>query len=178
MRRIVLIFGSISGIVLVLMMFLTMPLMGENVDFDSGEWLGYISMIVALSTIFIGIKSYRDKELAGHIRFGKAFQVGILITLVTAAFYVAGWMLYLHTSDSNFMDTYYQHSVEKIKASDLPEAEISAKIADMENFKVLYKNPFVQIGVTFMEIFPVGLLITLISAAILRKKPEHQEPSR
>lgn len=173
MRRIVLIFGSISGLVLVLMMFLTMLLMGENVDFDSGEWLGYITMIVALSTVFIGIKSYRDKESAGRISFGKAFQVGTLITLVASVFYVAGWMIYLNTSGSNFMDSYYQHSVEKIKTSGQPEAEISAKIAEMENFKELYKSPLVQIGVTFLEIFPVGLLITLISAAILKKKPEN-----
>ncbi|MFQ5708527.1 MAG: DUF4199 domain-containing protein [bacterium] len=85
MRRIVLIFGSISGLVLVLMMFLTTPLFGKNVDYDKAEWLGYISMIVALSTIFIGIKSYRDKESAGKINFGKAFPVGLLISLISAA---------------------------------------------------------------------------------------------
>ncbi len=170
MRRYTLIFGSIAGVVLVLMMFLTMPFLGEDIDYDTAEWLGYISMIVALSAIFIGIKSYRDKESAGLISFGKAFKVGLFITLVASVFYVAGWILYINTAGTNFMDSYYQHSVEKIKTSNDPETEIQAKIADMEKWRELYKNPLIQIGVTFIEIFPVGLLITLISATILKKK--------
>lgn len=172
MRRYALIFGSIAGFVLVLMMFLTMPFFGENVDYDTAEWLGYISMIVALSAIFIGIKSYRDKESAGVISFGKAFKVGLFITLVASTFYVAGWMLYVNTSGTNFMASYYEHSVEKIKSSGDSETEIQVKIADMEKWRELYKNPLIQIGVTFSEIFPVGLLITIISAAILKKKQE------
>ncbi len=174
MRRYALIFGSIAGVVLVLMMFLTMPFLGEDIDYDTAEWLGYISMIVALSAIFIGIKSYRDKESAGLISFGKAFKVGLFITLVASVFYVAGWILYINTAGTNFMDSYYQHSVEKIKTSNDPETEIQAKIADMEKWRELYKNPLIQIGVTFIEIFPVGLLITLISAAILKKKNPQQ----
>jgi len=152
------------------MMFLTMPFLGEDIDYDTAEWLGYISMIVALSAIFIGIKSYRDKESAGLISFGKAFKVGLFITLVASVFYVAGWILYINTAGTNFMDSYYQHSVEKIKTSNDPETEIQAKIADMEKWRELYKNPLIQIGLTFIEIFPVGLLITIISATILKKK--------
>ena len=170
MRRYALIFGTIAGVVLVLMMFLTMPFLGEDIDYDTAEWLGYISMIVALSAIFIGIKSYRDKESAGLISFSKAFKVGLFITLVASVFYVAGWILYINTAGTNFMDSYYQHSVEKIKTSNDPETEIQAKIADMEKWRELYKNPLIQIGVTFIEIFPVGLLITIISATILKKK--------
>ncbi len=170
MRRYALIFGSIAGFVLVLMMFLTMPFFGENVYYETAEWLGYISMIIALSTIFIGIKSYRDKESAGVISFGKAFKVGLFITLVASTFYVAGWMLYVNTSGTNFMDDYYEQNVEKIKTSGDSETEIQAKIVDMEKWRELYKNPLIQIGFTFLEIFPVGLLITLISAAILKKK--------
>ena len=170
MRRYALIFGTIAGVVLVIMMFLTMPFLGEDVDYDTAEWLGYISMIVALSAIFIGIKSYRDKESAGLISFGKAFKVGLFITLVASVFYVAGWILYINTAGTNFMDSYYQHSVEKIKTSNDPETEIQAKIADMEKWRELYKNPLIQIGLTFIEIFPVGLLITIISATILKKK--------
>ncbi len=139
-------------------------------------------MIVALSTIFIGIKSYRDKESAGFISFGKAFKVGLFITLIASAFYVAAWMLYLNTSDTNFMDTYYQQNIEKIKTSSGSEAEVQAKIADIKKSQELYKNnPLIQIGFTFLEIFPVGLLITIICAAILKrnkKKPHNHEVTR
>lgn len=172
MRRYVLIMGSISGLILIVMMFLTAPFFGEEIDFDSAQWLGYISMIVALSTIFIGIKSYRDKEAGGFIGFGRAFQVGLYITLVASVLYVAGWMVYANTAGAGFMDSYFEYSVEKIRNSGASEADIQEQIANMENWKDLYMNPLVQIGVTFMEIFPVGLLITLISAAILKKKRE------
>ncbi len=170
MRRHVLIFGSIGGSVLVLVMFLTMPFFDETTDFDSAEWLGYITMIVALSVIFAGVKSYRDKELTGNISFGNAFKVGLLIAFIASAFYVAGWMLYISTADSNFMDSYYEQSLEKVRNSGDAEAEIQARIAEIKKFRELYKNPLVKIGITFLEIFPVGLLIALISAAILRSK--------
>ncbi len=173
MRRYVLIFGSIAGLVLAIIMFLSWSFMGEAVDYNSAEWLGYISMIVALSAIFIGIKSYRDKESAGFISFGKAFKVGLFITLIASTFYVAAWMLYLNTSDTNFMDTYYQQNIGKIKTSGGSEAEVQAKIADIKKSQELYKNnPLIQIGYTFLEIFPVGLLITIICATILKKKQE------
>jgi len=170
MRRYVLIFGSIAGLVLVVMMFVAAPFLGEDANYDTAEWLGYISMIVALSAIFIGIKSYRDKESNGFISFGNAFKVGLFITLVASVFYVAGWMLYMNTLNTNFMDNYYEQNIEKIRSSGDSETQIQAKIVDMEKWRELYKNPLIQIGFTFLEIFPVGLLITLISAAILKKK--------
>lgn len=169
MRRYVLIFGSIGGSVLVLIMFLTMPFFDETIDLDSAQWLGYVSMIVALSTVFVGIKSYRDKELAGRIGFGNAFRAGLLTALVASVFYVAGWMIYVYTLDTDFMDVYHRQSIEKVKISGDSETEIKAQIADMEAFRELYKNPLVQIGVTFLEIFPVGLLVALISAGILKR---------
>lgn len=171
MRKYVLIFGSIGGLVLVLMMFLSMPFFDETTDFGAAEWLGYLTMIIALSTIFVGVKSYRDKELAGAISFGNAFKVGVLIALVASAFYVAGWMVYVSTAETNFMDTYYEQNIERIKQSGESETEMQAKIADMERFRELYKNPFVKIGITFLEIFPVGLVIALISAAVLKRRP-------
>ena len=170
MRRYALIFGSIAGLVLVMMMFVAAPFLGENANYDTAEWLGYISMIVALSAIFIGIKSYRDKESGGFITFGNAFKVGLFITLVASVFYVAGWMLYINTSETNFMDKYYEQNIEKIRSSGDAEADIQARIADMEKQRESYKNPLVQVGFTFIEIFPVGLLITIISATILKKK--------
>lgn len=172
MRRHVLILGLISGFILIAMMFLTVPLVGDEVDFDKAEWLGYFSIIVALSTIFIGIKSYRDKEGGGIISFGRAFQVGLYITLVASVLYVAGWMLYANTTGAGFVDSYFEYNTEKIKNSGDSEAKIQAQIANMEKWRDLYMNPLVQIGMTFLEIFPVGLLITIISAAILKKKRE------
>lgn len=173
MNKSVLTLGAISGFSLVILIFATMPFMGNEISFELAEVLGYLSMILALApTIFVGIKSLRDKEQSGIITFAGGLKSGLLITLIASLIHTAGWMVYLNTSDSNFMESYYQQSVENLKNSDQSEEEINEQIANMESFKELYKNPFVQIGVTFLEVFPVGLLISLIAAAILRKQPE------
>lgn len=171
MKKIVLNYGLLAGGILAVVMLITTPLWSSGkMDMETGGWVGYISMIVALSAVFFGVRTYRDKEAGGVISFGKAFQVGLLITLVASAIYVAVWMFYLSFGGGgDFMEQYYQYSVEQLRQSGKPAAEIEQEIAKMAEFKEMYKNPLVKIGITFMEIFPVGLVISLLSAAFLRK---------
>lgn len=173
MTRTVLTYGLLAGILNTVLMLGTMPLyMKEGQpNFQLGELLGYASMIVAFSMIFFGIRHYRDRQSDGRISFGKAFRTGLLITLVASAVYVTGWMLYASFGPGqDFMDQYYQYSLEQLRSSGRPPEVIEREIAEIEAFKEKYRNPLVRIGVTFLEIFPVGLIISLISAAILRKK--------
>ena len=168
MKKVILIFGIIAGIIVSAMLFISMA--GGSMDFENGELLGYATMIIALSTIFFGIKTYRDKYLNGSIRFGKAFLMGLYISLVASTMYMASWMIIINTYGADFMDEYYQYSVEKLKNSGEEQQEIDLQIQQMEEYKELYKSPVVQIGVTYLEILPVGLLISLISATILRRR--------
>lgn len=169
MLRTTLTFGIIAGVIISTLMLLTIPFIGGVIDFDTGELLGYISMIVALSTIFIGIKSYRDKEMNGTISFGKAFQLGLLITLVASFIYVTSWMIYVNISDTDFTESYTEYMKDKLEKSAESQEMIEARLAEIENFSEMYKNPFIQAGFTFLEIFPVGLLVSLIAAALLRR---------
>lgn len=170
MKKTVLTYGPIAGVIIVLLMALFIGMMGKEQDYQMGEILGYASMIVALSTIFVGIRKYRDEELGGIITFGKAFQVGLLITLVASAIYVAAWMFYSAGGGADEMMTaYLDQMVEKMEADGSTQAEIDAKVNEMEQFQEMYKNPIVKIGITFLEIFPVGLIISLIAAGLLRK---------
>ena len=143
---------------------------GLKVNYDDGEWIGYTTMIVAFSTIFFAIKSYRDNHLDGIIGFGKAFKIGLGITLVATFFYIVSWMIISNTIATDFMSEYFNHSVQKLKESNLSQSEIDKKISDLQNFFELYKNPFVKIGMTFLEIFPVGAIISTFSALILKRK--------
>ncbi len=173
-KKIVLTYGLIAGLIVAAMMAFSFS--GSNVDFTNGELIGYATMIIAFSTIFIAIKSHRDKNLDGYINFQKAFKIGLGITLVATLIYVVSWMIISNTIAKDFMTEYYQHSVEKLKASDLSEAQIEAKIAEMDRLTELYKNPIVKIGMTFLEIFPVGFIISLISALILKRKASSPTP--
>jgi len=172
MKKIVLNYGLLGGAIVAILMLIMAPFWSSGeMSMNTGEWLGYISMIVALSSIFFGVRAYRDKEAGGFISFGKALQVGLLITLVATAIYVTVWMLYsTFGGGADFMEQYFQYSVEQVKQSGKAPADIEKEIAQMEQYKEMYKNPLVQIGITFIEIFPVGLVISLLSAALLMKK--------
>ena len=114
-----------------------------------------------------------SSEHAGKITFGKAFKVGILITLIASVMYVIGWLIYYNTSDmaQTFPAQYLEHLKEQWKASGMSAEEINEKAATTQkNMEMYANNPVIMIGMTLMEIFPVGLLITLISAFILKRK--------
>ena len=171
MKKVVLIFGSIAGAIVVGLMYVWMAFSRGTSDFEGGELVGYLGMIIALSTIFFGIKSYRDTSLGGVITFGKALLLGVLITLVASAIYVINWEIYFSVNGADFADEYFESSIEKVKASGVPEPELKDKIQEMEDMKNLYtNNTLFRVVMTFIEIFPVGLAISLISAGILRRK--------
>src|SRR6185503_15842993 len=171
MKPIVLKHGLIAGGILVAMFAITLPLtMNGIIDFaHDGEILGYTSMVLAFLLVFFGIRAYRD-EIGGAITFGKAFQVGILITLLTCAIYVVTWEIVYWGFIPDFLDKYNARSLAELRASGDTEAALREAQAQMAQLAKLYANPLFNIGFTFLEPFPVGLVVTLVSAAILRKK--------
>ncbi|HNP95287.1 MAG TPA: DUF4199 domain-containing protein [Cyclobacteriaceae bacterium] len=172
MKRIVFIFGSIAGLIEVAMFFITMPLMGDGtLAFENGEIIGYSTMIVALSMIFFGVKSFRDNHNEGKITFGKAFQVGIFIALVASAIYALGWEAYMATGTGpdDFMEQYTDQYVTQMESEGASQSEIDEMKSEMQSMSEMYKNPVIRFGMTLMEILPVGLVITLITAAAVRR---------
>jgi len=169
MRKIVIRNGLFAGAILVVLMTVSMLLMDESTNFQLAELLGYLSMVLAFVFIFMGIREFRDRHQNGFITFGKGFQVGILITLIASLLYVAGWMVLSNTVATDFGDQYYEQFIQNIRDSDMPDEKKEAQIAKYEQNKEMYQNPLIQIGISFLEIFPVGLLVTLLSALVLRK---------
>lgn len=162
MKRLLLTYGIIAGFVIVVTMTISIE-MGHG-----SIWLGYLIMLIAFSTIFVAIKQHREDTLGGVISFGIAFVVGISITAVASVVYVAVWELYLAVTDYKFIDDYVTSMSEAQKREGISEAEIAAAISKADEFKAQYLNPVFRIPITFLEVFPVGLLVSLISAAVLR----------
>ena len=169
MKKIVLTFGLISGAIMAAMMFATLPFV-ERIGFDKGVIVGYTTMILAFMLVFFGIRSYRENVNGGHITFGRAFAVGILITLVACVCYVVAWQIVYFNFMPDFLDKYSSYVIEKERVAGASQQVIDAKLQEMKDFKVMYDNPFINAAITFLEPFPVGLIVTVISAAILRKK--------
>jgi hypothetical protein len=179
MKKIVLTFGLISGAILAAMTAIMLPLsMSGRIDFDQSEIVGYTAMVLSFLLVFFGIRSYRENVGGGTITFGKAFQVGILITLVSCAVYVISWEIVYFNFVPDFADKYAAFTIEKLRQDGATAAAIAAAEKKMADFKELYANPLINVGITFLEVFPVGLIVTLVSAAILRRKPTPDAPSR
>jgi hypothetical protein len=174
MKKTILVFGLISGVLSSLMMVATVPFI-DKIGFDKGYYVGYTAIVLSFLLVFFGIRSYRDNVGNGQITFTKGFTVGICITLISCVFYVVTWEILYFTVLHSFMDhmnKYADYVVEKLRASGASAAAIQAKIQEMKKFQELYENPLFNAAMTFIEPFPVGLVITLISAAILRKKAQ------
>jgi Protein of unknown function (DUF4199) len=177
MKKVVLTFGLISGAISSLMMVATVPF-ADRIGFDKGEVLGYTTIVLSFLLVFFGIRSYRDNVGNGQITFTKAFAVGICITLISCVCYVVTWEVLYFNFLHGFMDKYAAYMVEKLKASGASSAVVQVKLEELKKYKELYENPLFNAAITFLEPLPIGLVITLISAAVLRRKEQSQPAQR
>ena len=166
MKKTVLTFGLISGCVASLMMILTMPFI-DRIGFDKGWIVGYTGIVLSFLMVFFGIRSYRENAGNGEISFGRAFLVGILITLISCVFYVVTWEIIYFAFLPDFFDKYIAYAAQQMKASGATPEMINQKVLAMK--AINYNNPLVNAALTFTEPFPIGLLVTLISSLVLRK---------
>jgi len=178
MKKIILTYGLISGLILsFISVILWLNL--EKIDPSFGTTsmvIGFGSMILAFTAVFFGVRAYRDQQ-GGTLTFGRGLKVGLLIALITCAFYVIGWQIVYWNFMPDFGDRYAAATIARLEAKGVSAAEIAAAKSEMAEFQKMYRNPIFNVGMTFMEIFPVGLIISLVSAAILRRKTPQETPA-
>lgn len=172
MKKIILTFGLISGVISSGMMIATLPFL-EKIG-NAGYVVGYTSIVLSFLLVFFGVRSYRETQGDGYITFARGFGVGIGITLISCVFYVVTWEIVYFNFMPHFMDNYGAQTIEKMRASGASAAAIQKQVEAMQHFNEMYKKLWYNAMMTFIEPFPVGLVITLLSAAILRKKPKGQ----
>ena len=141
-----------------------------SVDYNTSMLIGYASMLISFSLVFVGIRNYRDKSNGGVISFGKAFRIGISIVGIASTFYVIAWLIDYFYFIPDFMEKYSAHMVNELKSSGASATEIENETKEMADFSRMYKNPFFNALITYIEILPVGLVVTLISSLILKRK--------
>jgi hypothetical protein len=173
MKKTIFKFGLISGVISSVSMLATVPF-EDKIGLDHSYLLGYTIIVLSFLMVFFGVRSYRDNAGQGQITFSKAFLVGLSISLITCVFYVATWEALYFTVMHDYMDKYAAAVIHKAQLAGDSPAAIQAQVVQLQKYKVLYENPFYNVAMTFIEPFPVGLLITLLTAAILRKKPKAQ----
>lgn len=174
MNKTILKFGLLAGIIVSAFMTVSMFSIAANPSAqlaDHSMLVGYLSMLIAFSLIYVAVKKHRDDQLGGSISFGKAFRMGLLIAFIAATLYVAAWAVVYQFFLPDFLDLYTKKTLAAAAGTASP-TELQAKAAEMEQYKRWYKNPFFFALLTYAEILPVGLVVSLICALILkRKKP-------
>ena len=169
MKKTVLTFGLIAGLIISVLMNGSL-LLANKIGSGHSMALGYTIMVASFLLVYFGIRSYRDNTLGGRISFGRAFTCGILITLITTVFYVVAWEIIFFNFIPHFMDGYFAAQIHRVESAGLDAATTAARVAAIQHSQQMYQNPFVNAAYTFIEPLPVGLIITLISAAVLRRK--------
>jgi len=169
MKKTVLIFGLISGAIMTAMMWATLPFIDKIIALNASMVIGYTTIVLSFMLVFFGIRSYRENVGGGTITFGRAFAVGILIALISSALYVITWEI-IYFGVPGLADKFLAMCTAHIKNSGASPEKIQSQL-DMMKY---YDNPFFNVAMTFLEPFPVGLIITLVSALILRKKGNPQ----
>ena len=174
MQKNIIIYGLISGVIVSTIMLFSMNYYSRNegaVDLNTSMLIGYASMLVAFSLVFVGIRNYREKYSGGVVSFGKAFKIGIFIVLIASTMYVVSWLICYFFFIPDFLDKYGAQEIERLKTAGATAAELQIKTKEIADFETMYKNPFFNALMTYAEILPVGIIVTLISSLILKRKP-------
>lgn len=142
MKKNVIVFGLISGLIITTMMVFSVDQCYKNADFEGSMVLGYAGMILAFSFVFVGIKNFRDKYNEGMISFMAAFKIGLYITLIASTMYVVVWLFYYYLFVPDFMDKYSAHMLKQLKASGATQVEVKDHLRRWNNLmsgtRILY----------------------------------------
>lgn len=168
MLRTILKYGVIAGLVVGGFQVVTFTAFSGMPPLKYGLLIGYTTMLIALSAVFVGIKRHRDVDRGGVIGFWPAFGVGLGVSFVAGIFYVIAWEAVQAMTQMDFASSYAQAILESETAKGASAEALAKLSADMEMFKVQYANPLFRLPMTFAEIFPVGVLVSLVSAGLLR----------
>jgi hypothetical protein len=167
MFRKILIYGVVAGLIVGgLVSGVVAARNGHQQNY--GMVIGYASMLIGLSAVFLGVKRYRDVDLGGVIRFWPALGMGLAMSVIAGILYVLIWEVTVAVMHIDFANGYAKIMIAQQKAAGVHGKALADFIAQMEQFKVQYANPFFRLPMIFAEIFPVGVLVSLVSAGLLR----------
>jgi hypothetical protein len=167
MGRTILIWGLVGGVIVAALMQLSLMIVNDHTN-PMAMWLGYLTMLIAMSTIAIGIKQYRDQAGGGVITFWRGLLIGLGIALVAAIIYAAAWEVYLAVSGKDFIGEYSANLIAKAQAEGASAARLAELRAQAVEWRAIYDNPLLRFGMTMVEMLPVGVLVALISAIAFR----------
>lgn len=171
MNKTILTYGLLSGAVASVLMISTALYFKTTMDFKNGELFGYASILLSMLFVYFGVRTYRDNKVPeSSLGFGEAFKVAMMITVISCVCYVVAWLIVYQTLMPDFMDKFIEYTLAQMKNSGATDEQVRQEAAKMEEYRVMYRNPLTRAALTFLEPFPVGVLASLVSSLVLRRK--------
>lgn len=175
MRKIVITYGLISAAISAVMWTIISLTMFHSANFNGAMFIGYTSMLLSIFVVYFAMKNYKNNVGGGEIKFGKAFLLGLYISIIYAVFYVVVWMILRQTIMTDFVDKYIAWQMEELQSANLSPEIMKQKLTEMEDAKAIFANPWKEAAFVFTEPWPVAIIVTLVSAFIVSRKKKKQE---
>ncbi len=163
MKKFVLSYGLIGGCLLIGLGLFNWFVIAQMFGYNASEIFGYLSIILALLCIPLGIRYFRDKLNDGMVSFGEGFKIGMGITIVTSIIMFFYSMLFWVLAGDDFMK--WRENV--LTESELKQAQL--QMAQMPDFVL---SPWFQGLVMLLTVFLIGMIINLVSSLALKRSKE------
>jgi Protein of unknown function (DUF4199) len=170
MKQVIFRYGLYATLVIVGLGMVDFFIVSKYAGIAVQEVTGYLTMLLAMIFVFMGIRHYRDRVNGGALSFAQGMKTGILIVLIPSVFFGLFDLLYTEVIKPDWLETYYAAYMERIKASTPPD-KLAAALAKANREKEIFANPVYQFLLMAATVFIIGLIVTIISALTLRKKP-------
>jgi len=162
-------YGLYSVIALVVLSAIDLFVLAKFTSFATQEITGYLTMLLSMIFVFLGIRYYRDHYNNGQLSFGKGLKIGLLIVLIPSVAFGLFDLLYTRVLNPGWFDTYYAHQLDEIRKA-YPAERAAEKIKTMEQQKEMFSNPIFEFLLMAATVFIIGFIVSIISSLTLMRK--------
>jgi heme/copper-type cytochrome/quinol oxidase subunit 2 len=170
MKQVIFRYGLYATLVIMVLGALDFFVVSKYADDTLQEVAGYLTMLLSMIFVFMGIRHYRDRVNGGSLSFVQGLKIGVLIVLIPAVFFGLFDVLFTEVLQPGWKETYYTHYIDQVKAN-TPPAKLAAALKKATDEKEMFANPVFQFLLMSATVFIIGLMVTIISALTLRRKP-------
>ena len=168
MKKTVIRYGIFASLLMVLLSAIDFFVLAKMASLAVQELAGYLTMLLSMVFVFIGIRYYRDHVNGGILSFWQGVKIGLLIVLLPSLCFGLFDILYTKVIHPGWMNEYYAKYLERIKTSTPPD-QLDAMIKKVTAEKEMFSNPLLQFLLMSLTVFIIGFIVTIISAITLRR---------